>query len=138
MRTLALNPTAYAHVAKEEGEPGIAVQYWYNYYYNDFANKHEGDWEMVQVMFDEADSAEEALQQEPTRTAFSGHAGGELAGLDGQEAGKGWAFARWYTLRQARTPRTTRRARSSASQSAGRCSAATRRRGHTGRLTRRS
>ena len=79
VRTLALNPTAYAHVAKEEGIPGIAVQYWYNYYYNDFANKHEGDWEMVQVMFDGADSAEEALQQEPTRTAYSGHAGGELA-----------------------------------------------------------
>jgi hypothetical protein len=76
---LGLKPTAYAHVATEDGVPGIAVQYWYNYYYNDFANKHEGDWEMVQVMFDDANSVEEALQQEPTRTAYSGHAGGELA-----------------------------------------------------------
>jgi hypothetical protein len=79
VRTLETKPTAYAHVATEDGVPGIAVQYWYNYYFNDFANKHEGDWEMVQVMFDEADSAEEALEQEPTRTAYSGHAGGEIA-----------------------------------------------------------
>ena len=77
--TLGLKPTVYAHVATEAGKPGIAVQYWYNYYYNDFANKHEGDWEMVQVMFDDASTVEEALQQEPTRTAYSGHAGGELA-----------------------------------------------------------
>ena len=76
---LGLQPTVYAHVATEPGVPGIAVQYWYNYYYNDFANKHEGDWEMVQVMFDEANSAEEALQREPTRTAYSGHSGGEIA-----------------------------------------------------------
>jgi hypothetical protein len=76
---MGIVPTAYAHIATEEGEPGIAVQYWYNYYYNDFANKHEGDWEMVQVMFDDANSVEEALQQEPTRTAYSGHAGGEIA-----------------------------------------------------------
>lgn len=78
--TLGLKPTVYAHVATEEGVPGVAVQYWYNYYYNnDFANKHEGDWEMVQVMFDNANTADEALEQGPTRTAYSGHAGGELA-----------------------------------------------------------
>jgi hypothetical protein len=76
---LGLEPTVYAHVATEEGVNGIAVQYWYNYYYNEFANKHEGDWEMVQVMFDDANTAEEALQQDPTRTAYSGHAGGETA-----------------------------------------------------------
>lgn len=79
VRTLGLKPTVYAHVATEDGEPGIGVQYWYNYYYNDFANKHEGDWEMVQVMFDDASTVEEALQQDPTRTAYSGHAGGEIA-----------------------------------------------------------
>jgi hypothetical protein len=76
---LQTRPTAYAHVATEPGVRGIAVQYWYNYYYNDFANKHEGDWEMVQVMFDDADTVEEALEQDPTRTAYSGHAGGETA-----------------------------------------------------------
>jgi hypothetical protein len=79
VETLGLAPTAYAHVATEDGVPGIAVQYWYNYYYNDFANKHEGDWEMVQVMFDDAGTVEEALQQNPTRVAYSGHAGGEIA-----------------------------------------------------------
>jgi hypothetical protein len=79
VQDMSLQPTVYAHIATEEGEPGIAVQYWYNYYYNDFANKHEGDWEMVQVMFDDANSVEEALQQDPTRTAYSGHAGGEIA-----------------------------------------------------------
>ncbi len=104
----------YAHVATEHGEPGIAVQYWYNYYFNDFANKHEGDWEMVQVMFDDANSAEEALQQEPTRTAYSGHAGGELADWTDKKLEK-LGDRPSSTSRPAQTPPTTRRARSSAS-----------------------
>jgi hypothetical protein len=42
-------------------------------------NLHEGDWEMIQVIYDEAETAEDALSQQPTRLAYSGHAGGEQA-----------------------------------------------------------
>ncbi|MGD2146373.1 MAG: PrsW family intramembrane metalloprotease [Anaerolineae bacterium] len=42
-------PTVYAHVTRDElGR--VTVQYWAFYFYNDWFNKHEGDWEMVQVM----------------------------------------------------------------------------------------
>jgi hypothetical protein len=70
---------AYAHLAREEGVKGVAVQYWFFYFYNDFLNVHEGDWEMIQVVYDEAETPEQALDQEPTRLAYSGHAGGEQA-----------------------------------------------------------
>ena len=54
-------PTVYAHVATEAGRPGqLALQYWFFYAYNDWNNLHEGDWEMVQLLFDAA-RAREAL-----------------------------------------------------------------------------
>src|SRR5262249_49444018 len=38
-------PTVYAHVAADSEHPGkLAVQYWSFYTFNDFTNKHEGDW----------------------------------------------------------------------------------------------
>jgi len=74
-------PVIYAHIATEEGRPGIVVQYWFFYYFNDFNNLHEGDWEMIQVRFD-ADTVEEALQQEPVQVAFAQHSGGETADWD--------------------------------------------------------
>jgi hypothetical protein len=74
-------PVVYAHVAAEEGQPGLALQYWIFYYFNDFNNKHEGDWEMIQLRF-AADSAAEALTQEPVQVAFAQHEGGETAAWD--------------------------------------------------------
>jgi hypothetical protein len=74
-------PVVYAHIATEPGKPGLAVQYWFFYYFNDFNNKHEGDWEMIQLLFD-ADSVEQALTQEPVSIAFAQHDGGELADWD--------------------------------------------------------
>ena len=71
-------PLVYAHIATEEGFDGFAVQYFFFYYYNDFLNKHEGDWEKIQLAF-EARSIEQALDQGPARVAYSGHAGGERA-----------------------------------------------------------
>ena len=47
-------PTTYAHVVSESGQ--TALQYWFFYIYNDFNNKHEGDWEMIQLVFDAADA----------------------------------------------------------------------------------
>jgi hypothetical protein len=51
-------PSVYAHVTADPEHPGkLAVQYWFFYTFNDFTNKHEGDWEMAQVDFDAATPA---------------------------------------------------------------------------------
>lgn len=74
---------AYAHVVSEAGNPGtLALQYWFYYPFNDFNNKHESDWEMIQLMFD-ADSAAEALTREPVEVGFSQHSGAEKASWSG-------------------------------------------------------
>lgn len=72
---------AYAHIARERGRSGLALQYWFFYYFNDWNNTHEGDWEMIQLVF-EAESAAEALTQTPLRIAYSQHNGGETADWD--------------------------------------------------------
>jgi hypothetical protein len=70
-------PTTYAHLAKDPDHPGkLAMQYWLYYTFNDFSDKHEGDWEMAQVDF-EASSAEEALTKAPYEVDLAQHAGGE-------------------------------------------------------------
>jgi hypothetical protein len=75
-------PTVYAHVVADAGYPGrIALQYWLFYAFNDFNNKHEGDWEMVQVVFD-AGSAAEALSRPPVEVGYSQHEGAERASWD--------------------------------------------------------
>src|SRR4029079_6563557 len=74
-------PVIYAHIATEVGQPGLALQYWFFYYFNDFNHLHEGDWEMLQLLFD-AESVEEALTQEPVDVAFAQHSGGETADWD--------------------------------------------------------
>ncbi len=71
----------YAHVAREAGHPGLVVQYWFFYYFNQFNDVHEGDWEGMQIAFD-ADSAAEALDQDPSQIALFQHGGGERAGWD--------------------------------------------------------
>ena len=40
-------PVIYASIATEDERHGIALQYWFFYYFNDFNNLHEGDWEMI-------------------------------------------------------------------------------------------
>jgi hypothetical protein len=73
------DPTVYAHVASEPARPGkLALQYWLFYTYNDWNNLHEGDWEMVQVLFDAADAAE-ALAEKPVSVGYSQHEGAEGA-----------------------------------------------------------
>jgi len=70
-------PTTYAHVVREAGREGLALQYWFFYPFNDFNNTHESDWEMVQVEFAAPDAAA-ALQQDPTRVGYSQHEGVQL------------------------------------------------------------
>jgi len=72
----------YAHIAREEGEPGIALQYFFYYWFNDFNDLHESDWEMIQLAFDDATTVERALARGPTRVAYAQHDGGELADWD--------------------------------------------------------
>ncbi len=72
-------PTVYAHVATQADRPDrLAVQYWMYYPYNDFNNKHEGDWERIQVEFDVGTVAE-ALETDPVGTVYSAHEGAERA-----------------------------------------------------------
>jgi RsiW-degrading membrane proteinase PrsW (M82 family) len=59
---------AYAHVVRDEDAGHITIQYWLFYYYNDWFNKHEGDWEMVQVVLNAAG--------EPEWVVLSQHHGG--------------------------------------------------------------
>jgi hypothetical protein len=73
------DPAVYAHVATDPAHPGkLALQYWLFYPFNEFNNLHEGDWEMIQLVFDAAD-AREALGEEPESVGYSSHEGAERA-----------------------------------------------------------
>jgi hypothetical protein len=73
------DPTAYAHVATDPEHAGrLALQYWLFYAYNDWNNLHEGDWEMIQLVFDAA-NARDALVRPPTTVGYSQHEGAEKA-----------------------------------------------------------
>ena len=75
-------PTAYARVVTEPGKPGkLALQYWLYYPFNDWNNKHESDWEMIQLMFG-ASTASEALERSPAEVGYSQHEGAERAAWD--------------------------------------------------------
>ena len=70
----------YAHIAHQPDRPDLlAVQYWLYWYYNDWNNKHESDWEFVQVLLP-ASSVTEALDVDPTAVGYAQHEGGERAG----------------------------------------------------------
>ena len=72
-------PTAYAHVVGDPDHTGkLALQYWFFYVFNDWNNLHEGDWEMIQLVFD-ASTPEEALGQKPVEIGYSQHEGAERA-----------------------------------------------------------
>ena len=45
---------------RSRATPGLVVQYFFFYYFNQFNDVHEGDWEGMQIAFD-ADSAAQAL-----------------------------------------------------------------------------
>jgi hypothetical protein len=79
---------AYAHITGEEGVSGkLALEYWFYYYFNDFNNKHESDWEGIQVVFD-VDTVEEALLTEPSEVGYAQHEGGEGADWDDEKLEK--------------------------------------------------
>jgi hypothetical protein len=72
-------PAVYAHVAGDPGYPGqLALQYWFFYPFNEFNNLHEGDWEMIQLVFDASDPPE-ASREDPVAVGYSSHEGAERA-----------------------------------------------------------
>src|SRR5262245_60629799 len=69
----------YAHIARQSDRPGfLAVQYWLYWYYNDWNDKHESEWEFIQVLF-RASSVEQALTQAPVSVGYAQHQGGEVS-----------------------------------------------------------
>ena len=73
-------PTVYAHVASDPAFPGkVALQYWFFYAFNDFNNTHEGDWEMIQLVFDAADAEGALRAAAPAEVGYSSHEGAERA-----------------------------------------------------------
>jgi len=75
--TAGAKPTVYEHVVKDPGYPNkLALQYWLFYAFNNFTNLHEGDWEMIQLIFDARD-ARQALGEKPVSIGYSSHEGAE-------------------------------------------------------------
>ena len=45
-------PAVYAHVVVQPDRPDeLVLQYWSFWYFNDWNNTHEGDWELIQIVF---------------------------------------------------------------------------------------
>jgi hypothetical protein len=77
----------YAHIARERGYSGFALQFFFFWYFNQFNDLHESDWEGMQLTFD-ADSPREALGAEPDQMILFQHAGGERADWDDEKVKK--------------------------------------------------
>ena len=83
--TAGTDPVVYAHVVQQPDQPDfVAVQYWLFWYFNDWNNKHESDWEFIQVLF-EASTVEEALGSQPVEVGYAQHEGGERADWNGDK-----------------------------------------------------
>jgi hypothetical protein len=80
-------PTTYAHIAHQVGHRGLALQYWFFWYFNQFNDLHEGDWEGMQITF-EADDARRALAEGPSEMILFQHAGGERAAWEDSKVEK--------------------------------------------------
>lgn len=76
---LDVEPTTYARFYFDEENGRLALQYWFYWYFNDWNNTHESDWEGIQLVWDEVESIEAALDSHPTRIGYSQHGNGEIA-----------------------------------------------------------
>ncbi|HET9666273.1 MAG TPA: hypothetical protein VFP09_05940 [Desertimonas sp.] len=74
--SLAAEPAVYGRVVPDGDQ--LVVQYWLFWVYNDWNDRHEGDWEMIQLGFDAA-TATEALDEGPSVYAYAQHEGSEYA-----------------------------------------------------------
>jgi hypothetical protein len=71
----------YAHLDHEPGHPGLALQYWFYYYFNQFNDLHESDWEGMQITF-AAETPGQALETGPDEIVVFQHSGGEHTSWD--------------------------------------------------------
>ena len=62
----ARRPTVYWRISHQPSTGRLAVEYWFLYLYNDFADRHEADWEGVTVVVDNG---------APLGVSFSQHQG---------------------------------------------------------------
>lgn len=75
-------PTIYARVVTQAGvDDRLALEYWFYYPFNDYNNKHESDWERIQVEFPVGD-VEAALGTDPDVVLYSQHYGAERSAWD--------------------------------------------------------
>jgi hypothetical protein len=81
IREKGSRPRVYFHVVRV-GRHRIVVQYWLYYLFNNFANKHEGDWETVQV---DLVRWRQANQVAAMRWFASAHSGGEVRTCESTE-----------------------------------------------------
>ena len=117
----------YARVVTDPAYPGrLALQYWFFYVFNDFNDKHEGDWEMIQLDFDAADGA--GAHPTPVEVGYSQHEGAERAGGATRSSCSSTARIRSCTRPSGRT-RTSSIPRSISGGAPRRASAATTRSG---------
>ena len=78
----------YAHIARESGHSGFALQYWFFWYFNQFNDLHEGDWEGMQLTFEADTPRGGAGGEEPSEIILFQHAGGERANWDDSKVQK--------------------------------------------------
>jgi len=76
--SLNATPTIYGRVVNDpEANDLLAIQYWFFWPFNDWNNRHEGDWEMMQINF-AATTIEQALSSQPISVILAQHEGGEI------------------------------------------------------------
>ena len=80
-------PITYAHIARQRGQPGLVLQYWFFYWFNQFNDLHEADWEGMQLVF-EASSVRGALAEGPSEVGLFQRAGGERGDWDDDKVEK--------------------------------------------------
>ena len=129
-------PTVYAHVATDPTAPGkLALQYWFFYAFNDFNNKHEGDWEMIQLVFDARTRRRRCAPRTRPRRATARTRGRSARRGATRSSRSSTAPTPSSTRRRART-RTSSRPRCTSAAPPTRASAATTRAGPTSRSAR--
>ncbi len=72
--------TVYGRKVVDEYVGNTVLQYWFFYIYNDWQNKHEGDWEMIQINLDKNDK--------PKYIVYSIHHGGNRLEWDDKMVSK--------------------------------------------------
>ena len=116
-------PAVYAHVATDPGYPGqLALQYWIFYAFNDWNNLHEGDWEMIQLVFDATTRPRRSRSSRRRSATASTRAPNGPTGATATSSRSSTARIRSCTRPPARTRTTSTRALflgSSASQGVG-------------------